>query len=452
MRSKGFAITAVVFSLILISLASLVVIVNQQIVQTSAQNDVSGDMKNDVATLNSIYNEYLLYQGLNITSNFPVEQLNPNLIFADIYSNLTSFSGLNQQESLTAQALQRYLNSTQYLFNLMLYNEAYKHPSAGFYDLVSEQLAHTQNILTDLSAQINNQASDFILYNIYLLIALIVLIAAFIVFIYFQIFRRTLKSVQRLQAEEKRLTTNNEELKTEISERTRQLRESERLATIGQVAGMVGHDVRNPLQAIVSELYLARQTVDEAPKSKEIADVSESISMIEEQVEYINKIVLDLQDYARPLKPEYTLVDLSDIIAKTLGTIQLPDNIKLNVSVEDKPKVETDTTYIKRSITNLVNNAIQAMPDGGILGITVNEYADKVVIAVSDTGKGIPQQSRDNLFKPFVTTKSKGQGLGLAVVKRLIEGLGGQVSFETQDGVGTQFIITLPAKRAQTHS
>ena len=169
--------------------------------------------------------------------------------------------------------------------------------------------------------------------------------------------------------------------------------------------------------------------------------------MIQEEVDYINKIVLDLQDYARPLKPEYSIIDLSKVIAKTFDSIKVPNNIILKVDIKDNLRVASDLTYIKRSITNLVNNAIQAMPDGGELGIMAYEIAEKVIIVVSDTGKGIPEQTRDNIFKPFVTTKSKGQGLGLAVVKRLIEGLKGQVSFETQEGKGTKFIITLPAKR-----
>ena len=101
---------------------------------------------------------------------------------------------------------------------------------------------------------------------------------------------------------------------------------------------------------------------------------------------------------------------------------------------------------MQRALTNLVNNAIQSMPDGGELGLTAYKEENGVVISVSDTGKGIPEDVKLNLFKPLMTTKAKGQGLGLAVVKRLVEGLNGQVSFESEEGKGTKFIIELPAQ------
>ena len=275
-RSKGFAITATAFSIALIIISSLVVIVNQQIAQTSAQDDLSDNIIDNVNSLNYFYTQYLLYQGLNTDSNLPV-QLNPNPIFDNILGNLTSFSGLNEPETLGVQASQRFLNDTKYLFNIMLYNASYERLSIGFYNLVTEQLGKLESHVNDLSIIVNDQANELMLYNVYLLITLIGLISTFIVFIYFQIFRRTLKSVKKLQNEEKRLTACNEELRTEISERTRQLRESERLATIGQVAGMVGHDIRNPLQAIVSELYLAKQSIDEGQKVKKHPKFSKAL-------------------------------------------------------------------------------------------------------------------------------------------------------------------------------
>jgi signal transduction histidine kinase len=103
-----------------------------------------------------------------------------------------------------------------------------------------------------------------------------------------------------------------------------------------------------------------------------------------------------------------------------------------------------DGTFLRRALTNLVNNALQAMPDGGELALTAQKQENSVVITVSDTGKGIPESVKANLFTPLITTKAKGQGLGLAVVKRLVEGLNGKVSFESEEGKGTKFIIRLP--------
>ena len=245
---------------------------------------------------------------------------------------------------------------------------------------------------------------------------------------------------KEMQAKLQEYTNNLENL---VEERTKQLQDKERLAAIGQTAGMVGHDIRNPLQAIISELYIARGAMAQAPESKEKQEALESVSFVEEQVNYINKIVSDLQDYARPLNPEYQIVNLPDLIVSVFDATVLPDKIKLKVDVKGTLKLKTDPTFIRRAITNLVNNAIQAMPDGGELGLEARQEEECVVISVSDTGQGIPENVKANLFKPLTTTKAKGQGLGLAVVKRLTEALSGTVSFESQEGKGTTFIIRL---------
>jgi signal transduction histidine kinase len=226
----------------------------------------------------------------------------------------------------------------------------------------------------------------------------------------------------------------------------KQLHDNERMAAIGQTAGMIGHDIRNPLQAIISELYIAKGVMAQAPEGKDKQEGLDSVTFIEEQVNYINKIVSDLQDYARTLQPEYNDVDVEDLLVKIFERVVIPDTIKLKVSVKGTVWLKTDATFIQRALTNLVNNAIQAMPDGGELGLTAQKTEKCIVITVSDTGQGIPEQVKANLFKPLTTTKAKGQGLGLAVVKRLVEGLNGQVSFESEEGKGTKFIIKLPSE------
>jgi PAS domain S-box-containing protein len=241
---------------------------------------------------------------------------------------------------------------------------------------------------------------------------------------------------------EQQLEQYSKSLEMLVEERTKELREKERLAGIGETAGMVGHDIRNPLQAIVSELYIAKQVMQEA-KYKDTKEAFESIDFIQEQIDYISKIVQDLQDYARPLMPECQEVDISDVLVNVFSTISLPDKIKLKVHIKGTPKAKTDPTFLKRALTNLVNNAIQAMADGGELTVTASENEKSTIITVVDTGVGIPESVKPFIFKPLVTTKAKGQGLGLAVVKRLVETLGGQVRFESQEGKGTTFTIEL---------
>jgi PAS domain S-box-containing protein len=236
-------------------------------------------------------------------------------------------------------------------------------------------------------------------------------------------------------------------LESLVEERSKELQNKERLAAIGATAGMVGHDIRNPLQAIVSDVYLLKEYLKRMPEMKIKWDITESLDSIDQNIGYINKIVADLQDYARPLNPEYSEVDLAQLIGSIFTVIVIPDNVKLSIDVKEFPKLLTDPMFIRRALTNLVNNAFQAMPDGGELHLEGTEHDNLVTITVSDTGVGIPEAIKAKLFTPMMTTKAKGQGLGLAVVKRLIEALGGQIIFESQEGKGTTFIITLPAKR-----
>ncbi len=225
----------------------------------------------------------------------------------------------------------------------------------------------------------------------------------------------------------------------------KQLQDSERLAAIGATAGMVGHDIRNPLQAITSDLYLLKSGLDLMPQGEEKVLARESLEGIEKNVEYINKIVADLQDFARPLTPNIEETDLKIIIGDLLKKNGLPENVKVDLELESNAsKFMADSSYINRIMYNLVNNAVQAMPKGGKLTIEAYKKVNDVVISVKDTGVGIPESIKGKLFTPMFTTKSKGQGFGLAVIKRMTEALGGTVTFESQEGKGTTFNIRLP--------
>ncbi len=229
--------------------------------------------------------------------------------------------------------------------------------------------------------------------------------------------------------------------------RAEQLKDAERLAAIGATAGMVGHDIRNPLQAIIGDVFLAKTDLNSIPESEEKNSIQDSLSEIEKNIDYINKIVADLQDFARPLKPNPEETDVKQVIDELLKKNSFPETIKVSVKVEnDARKVVADSTFINRIMHNLVTNAVQAMPKGGKLTIHTYKEAKDVLITVKDTGVGIPEAVRDKLFTPMFTTKSKGQGFGLAVIKRMTEALGGTVTLESQEGKGTTFIVRLPSK------
>jgi signal transduction histidine kinase len=196
-------------------------------------------------------------------------------------------------------------------------------------------------------------------------------------------------------------------------------------------------------------VYLAKTELASIPESDEKQNTRESLQEIEKNIDYINKIVQDLQDFARPLNPRAEVTDLKLIIDELLTKNGLPENIKVSLTVNSAvTKLVADSTFLNRIMYNLVNNAVQAMPKGGKL--TIKAHKDKktneAIITVEDTGVGIPRAVKGKLFTPMFTTKSKGQGFGLAVIKRMTEALNGTVTFESEVGKGTKFIVRFPPK------
>jgi len=208
---------------------------------------------------------------------------------------------------------------------------------------------------------------------------------------------------------------------------------------------MVGHDIRNPLQAIVSSTYLAKDDLASLPQSEIKQSLIESMKEIEDQASYINKIVADLQDFSRPLKPFSEETDLKQLIDNLLLSMETEENVTVISDVADAmQKVKVDPAYLRRILTNLLINAEQAMPNGGKITITARKENGTCLITVEDTGEGIPEDVKPNLFTPLFTTKSKGQGFGLAVSKRLAKAMGGDLTFESEKGNGSKFTLKLP--------
>jgi signal transduction histidine kinase len=233
---------------------------------------------------------------------------------------------------------------------------------------------------------------------------------------------------------------------TERKEMEKRLNEKERLAAIGATAGMVGHDIRNPLQAIVGDTFLLKTDLTTLNDNKIKEHMLESLRSIDKNVGYINKIVQDLQDFTKPITLAFEETDLESIIRDVLYKKAIPATVVASFVIQKTAKkIMTDPAMLKRILTNLVNNAVQAMPKGGKLVIQTHKKGKNISITVEDTGIGIPDEVKPKLFTPLFTTKSKGQGFGLAVVKRMTEALGGTVSFESQKNQGTKFIIKLPA-------
>jgi signal transduction histidine kinase len=166
---------------------------------------------------------------------------------------------------------------------------------------------------------------------------------------------------------------------------------------------------------------------------------------IEDQAAYINKIVADLQDFSRPLKPRSEETDLRQLIDNLLLSMETEENVEVISEIaDDMQKVKTDSDCLKRILTNLLINAEQAMPNGGTITITARKEKGNCLITVEDTGEGIPDDIKPNLFQPLFTTKAKGQGFGLAVSRRLAKAMGGDLIFESEKGNGAKFTLKLP--------
>ena len=249
---------------------------------------------------------------------------------------------------------------------------------------------------------------------------------------------------EHMEDEVKRYT---QRLETEVKQKTDALKDAERMVAIGQTAGMVGHDIRNPLQTIIGELFLARDELKQMPEGPSQKQMKEMLETIEEQTLYINKIVTDLQDFTKPAIPHLTQTNIEALVKDTLKTIKIPTTITTSIKIQKNlPDLLIDPSMTQRILTNLLANAVQAIPETGEISIVASSQNQHAIIAVTDTGTGIQDEIKPNIFRPLFTTKARGQGFGLAVVKRLVEAQNGEITFQSEKGKGTTFTVKLPTQ------
>ncbi len=246
---------------------------------------------------------------------------------------------------------------------------------------------------------------------------------------------------------QKKLEEYSQHLEALVEQRTKQLKEaqeklikSERLAAIGEVAAMVGHDLRNPLTGIKGATYYLKTKL--GPKTD--GKTREMLELIEVDVQYANKIITDLLEYSKKVHLELTEANPKTIITETLHLIKAPENIQIIDQTQPEPKIKIDVEKMARIFNNLITNAIDAMPSGGKLTITSRKSNDNVEFIFADTGIGMTKETMEKIFTPFFTTKAKGMGLGLPICKRIVEAHSGKISVESVVGEGTTFTLTLP--------
>ncbi len=215
---------------------------------------------------------------------------------------------------------------------------------------------------------------------------------------------------------------------------------SERLSTFGQLVGSIGHELRNPLGVIASSVYILRSRVGEDPRAHK------HIERISDQVEAANRIITNLLDMIRDRPLARETVPLAEVVERAAASVKRPGEVALRLEgMEGMPAVEGDPVQLRQILANLLENAVHAASPSGQVWIRARRSGALVSIEVEDTGPGLDPSIRPRLFEPLVTTKARGVGLGLALVKRIAERHGGSVEYADRPGGGARFTLHLPA-------
>jgi two-component system NtrC family sensor kinase len=240
-----------------------------------------------------------------------------------------------------------------------------------------------------------------------------------------------------------------EEEKSSLQE---QLRHADRLATIGQLAAGVAHELNEPLGNILGFAQLAKKSPDLPTQ------VQKDLKNIESASLHAREIIRKLMTFARQFPPQKSRVNLNDIVTDGIYFFEarcVKSDIQLVCRLApDLPMITADPGQMNQVLVNLVVNAIQAMPSGGKLTVETRLTEDGVSVIVEDTGPGISDEITNQIFLPFFTTKdvNEGTGLGLAVVHGIVSSHGGQIRVETDLGKGTRFVIQLPLSDSDSRS
>jgi len=271
------------------------------------------------------------------------------------------------------------------------------------------------------------------------------------------------RRIRDLRASEEAVKRSNEQLEGEVRRRTEELHALwaemnevrsrftalERLAIVGELASIVAHEVRTPLNS----LAIACQRVARMLRTQEGPDVDKAREIVESQSFEIRRIDGFIEEYLRLVrlpKPSRKPHDINAIVRDVLRFMEVEEQRHqirfLQELEEDLPAVEVDADQIRQVLLNLLVNAIQAMPEGGEIRVRTRRTDDAILLVVADTGPGIAPAHMPKLFEPFFTTKEKGTGLGLAICTRLAREHGGTITCESEPGKGASFVVRLPLR------
>jgi PAS domain S-box-containing protein len=231
---------------------------------------------------------------------------------------------------------------------------------------------------------------------------------------------------------------------SQVKEIEESLRRAERLASLGEMSASIAHEIRNPLAGISAGVEYLKSTFEpQDPRSK-------SVELILDELFRLDKVVRDLLVFARRPQLEFTWVNVADLLERSLSFVEAQMNsqgIVLGKEFgQDIPWIRADELQLGQVFLNLLLNAVQAMPHGGSLTLTVQARGEILEIGVRDTGVGIPPEHLKRIFDPFFSTRREGSGLGLAICQRTIEEHQGRILVRSVLGRGTEFTVVLPVR------
>jgi PAS domain S-box-containing protein len=259
-----------------------------------------------------------------------------------------------------------------------------------------------------------------------------------------------ISDITDIKAAQDTLRTANSELERRVAERTaelataqQELLRKERLAVLGHLAGGVAHQLRNPLAALQNAAALLRHGALDR-------DQTSALRIIDEEVARANRTITALLDYARVRPPSRRRALMTDIIEELLDAEDVPESVQVELDLTDVEAV-LDVAQIQIALGNILRNALEAMPEGGVLKVGIYRGEGCVEVHIVDSGSGVDAEIEPQLFEPLVTTKADGSGLGLSTARNLIENQGGTIRYDSADGAGARFVVTLPDEPGSLH-
>lgn len=236
--------------------------------------------------------------------------------------------------------------------------------------------------------------------------------------------------------------------------REARLRRAESLASLTTLAAGVAHEIKNPLGSIGIHAQLLQKLVHDTEKDN-IETIDSYLGVIEEEIDRLNKIVVDFLFAVRPMDTELSDHDLNELIDDLLSFVQYEleqADIELVRDLDvELDHLQLDPKYFKQAILNIIKNAISAMPKGGMLRVSTQQRGDQALLRISDNGVGMSEEVRDKIFEPYFTTKDFGSGIGLTLVYKVVKEHMGDISVISKEEHGTTFTITLPIPQKDMH-